>query len=148
MDPSEITRRRRPDCPKCSDGWTCEAHPFRTWPHDDCGGPGMPCDAPGSVHSRLDAEGKHDRFGWLGPPAQQRTPSATLVRILWRMQYRRVMAAGLYTHTGGTELRVYFEPESAGDLLHSQVERFDVRALEDKAATLRDVLRAKGWIEL
>lgn len=24
------------------DGWMCEAHPGRAWPHDDCAGPGMP----------------------------------------------------------------------------------------------------------
>lgn len=24
------------------DGWMCEAHPGREWPHEDCAGPGMP----------------------------------------------------------------------------------------------------------
>lgn len=24
------------------DGWMCEKHPGREWPHDDCAGPGMP----------------------------------------------------------------------------------------------------------
>ena len=23
-------------------GWMCEQHPGRPWPHDDCAGPGMP----------------------------------------------------------------------------------------------------------
>jgi hypothetical protein len=27
----------------CKDGWICEQHPDRGWPHDDCGGPGVPC---------------------------------------------------------------------------------------------------------
>jgi hypothetical protein len=27
----------------CFDGWVCEQHPDRCWPHDDCPGPGMPC---------------------------------------------------------------------------------------------------------
>jgi Cysteine-rich CPCC len=27
----------------CSDGWICEQHPERGWPHDECAGPGMPC---------------------------------------------------------------------------------------------------------
>jgi hypothetical protein len=27
----------------CNDGWICEQHPEQGWPHDDCGGPGMPC---------------------------------------------------------------------------------------------------------
>jgi hypothetical protein len=25
------------------EGWLCEQHPERAWPHDDCAGPGMPC---------------------------------------------------------------------------------------------------------
>jgi hypothetical protein len=41
--------------------------------------------------------------------------------------------------------RVYFEPESANDLLHSQVERFDIGALEEPAAALRQILLEKGW---
>ena len=39
---------------------------------------------------------------------------------------RRVVAAALYGHPAGTELRVYFEPKDADDVLHSQVERVDV----------------------
>src|SRR5688572_3433009 len=27
----------------CNEGWICEAHRDRGWPHDDCAGPGMPC---------------------------------------------------------------------------------------------------------
>jgi hypothetical protein len=27
----------------CAEGWICEAHPERPWPHDDCSGPGMQC---------------------------------------------------------------------------------------------------------
>jgi hypothetical protein len=27
----------------CNDGWICEEHPDRGWPHDDCAGPGVPC---------------------------------------------------------------------------------------------------------
>ena len=64
------------------------------------------------------------------------------------MKARRVVTAGLYSHVGGTELRVYFEPESADDLLHSHVERFDVDTLEIKAAAMREALREKGWLEL
>ena len=64
------------------------------------------------------------------------------------MQARRVVTAALFSHPAGTELRVYFEPEEAGDLLHSQVERFDVSVLEQKAAEMREALRVKGWLEL
>ena len=31
-------------CGRCKDGWNCEAHPNKPWPHDDCAGPGMQCD--------------------------------------------------------------------------------------------------------
>jgi len=27
----------------CEDGWVCEKHPAKPFPHDDCAGPGMPC---------------------------------------------------------------------------------------------------------
>jgi len=27
----------------CEDGWVCEQHPERPFPHDDCAGPGVPC---------------------------------------------------------------------------------------------------------
>lgn len=58
---------------------------------------------------------------------------------------RRVVAAALYEHPHGTELRVYFEPKDRDDVLHSQVDRFDVGALEMRADTLREILRDKGW---
>lgn len=39
-------------CERCGgDGWVCEAHPDRPWPHDDCSGPGIPfpaCQIPGA----------------------------------------------------------------------------------------------------
>lgn len=28
---------------ECEDGWACEQHPARAFPHDDCAGPGQPC---------------------------------------------------------------------------------------------------------
>lgn len=34
-------------CPKCAEGWVCEEHPDKPWPHDDCAGPGVPCKEPG-----------------------------------------------------------------------------------------------------
>jgi hypothetical protein len=58
---------------------------------------------------------------------------------------RRIVTAALYHHPAGTELRVYLEPESADDLLHSQVERFDVGVLETRAEALRMILLEKGW---
>lgn len=80
------------------------------------------------------------------PPEPPPDARPRQLRALWRMQGpSRVVAAGLYEHPGGTELRVYFEPEDRDDLLRSEVNRFDVDALESKAETLRDLLRDKGW---
>lgn len=76
------------------------------------------------------------------PPPQH----PELVRILWRMQGpRKIVVAALYRHVAGTELRVYLEPESANDLLHSQVERLDIGVLENRATVLRQILLEKGW---
>jgi len=58
---------------------------------------------------------------------------------------RRVVTAALYRHPAGTELRVYLGPETSDDLLNSQVERFDIRVLEERAAALRAILVEKGW---
>jgi hypothetical protein len=46
----------------------------------------------------------------------------------------------------GRELRVYFEPESAADVLHSQGERFDFAVLEQKAEELRAILQGEGMV--
>ena len=83
----------------------------------------------------------------FGPSDPRRDPPRPKqLRLLWRMRGpERILAAGLYEHPGGTELRVYFEPEERDDMLQSYVERFDVDALELRANTLRDILREKGW---
>jgi hypothetical protein len=37
-------------CVRCrGHGWLCAQHPRCRWPHDDCVGPGVPCDAPGCL---------------------------------------------------------------------------------------------------
>ncbi len=43
-------------CAKCEpgDGWICEQHPDKHWPHDDCIGPGMPCECGGLFRSKPD----------------------------------------------------------------------------------------------
>ena len=53
----------------CEDGWVCEKHPAKPFPHDDCAGPGMPC-------GMLEHEGL-----WLEsePPTRVRE----LRRLLW-----------------------------------------------------------------
>jgi hypothetical protein len=69
--------------------------------------------------------------------------------MLWRMQGpRRVVAAAVYPHPSGRELRVFFEPEETGELLHSQVERFDFSVLEAKADSLHQTFFQKGWWDL
>ena len=81
-----------------------------------------------------------DRFGWLGKQAQQSEPTATLLRVLWRMQFRaQIITAAIYRHPAGLELRVFLEPEEKNDLLWSELARFDHSVLEDKAAAMRDV---------
>ena len=73
-------------------------------------------------------------------------PTQKKLSELWRMRGpTKVVAAGLYTHPGGTELRVYFEPEDGNDVLETRVERFDVGLLEQRAEVLANILREKGW---
>jgi hypothetical protein len=38
-------------CGQCADGWICEEHPHRPWPHDDCSWPRMPCENPDCRYS-------------------------------------------------------------------------------------------------
>lgn len=40
-------------CGKCAEGWVCEAHPDKPWPHDGCPGPGTPCPEPGCERSMM-----------------------------------------------------------------------------------------------
>lgn len=51
-------------CPQCQAGWICEAHPDRGWPHDDCAGPGMPCQGLLDEMAQWEAEAR----AVLGPP--------------------------------------------------------------------------------
>ena len=67
MPPDQLTSEELYERAKrvhvCAEGWICEAHPDRGWPHDDrdvldpehCGGPGIECphpDCPASFASR------------------------------------------------------------------------------------------------
>jgi hypothetical protein len=66
---------------------------------------------------------------------------------LWRLYGpARVLTAALYPHVDGTELRVFFEPEQAKDVLERKTG--EVEALERRAALLRERLVDKGWVEL
>ena len=57
-------------CGKCDDGWICEEHPERPWPHDDCGGPGMPCDVPTCPY-RVDLRPVSTWWGLVCPSCRQ-----------------------------------------------------------------------------
>ena len=66
---------------------------------------------------------------------------------LWRLHGpTRVLSAGLYPHMDGTELRVFFEPERANEILERQVG--EARLLERRASVLRQQLIDQGWVEL
>jgi hypothetical protein len=53
----------------------------------------------------------------------------------------------MYRPPAGQELRVFLGDESDNNLLHSELARWDFTPLEEKAASLREVLLAKGWTE-
>jgi hypothetical protein len=69
------------------------------------------------------------------------TPTTESARA--RQGPRRIVTAALHRPHVAAELRVYVEPESANDLPHSQVERFDVRVLKKRATVLRRILLEK-----
>jgi hypothetical protein len=48
-------------CSRCrGHGWLCEQHPRCYWPHNDCVGPGIPCDAPGCLADWLARRAKRE----------------------------------------------------------------------------------------
>jgi len=66
-----------------------------------------------------------------------------------RKQFRcQVITAGIYKHPHGQELRIFLGDESDNNLLHSELVRCDITPLEEKAASLREVLLEKGWTEI
>ena len=74
-------------CGKCDEGWICEAHPDRPWPHDDCAGPGIPCDVPTCPYcmraTGTDAMGTGVRIvpAACGRPALAAHPAARVSRV-------------------------------------------------------------------
>src|SRR5205814_85261 len=80
------------------------------------------------------------------PPAQPTSTEQS--RMLWRVQGpSRIIAAALYRHPAGTELRVYFEPEHADDVIESRVERGEGSSLVVRSDELRHRLARKGWAD-
>jgi len=90
----------------------------------------------------------------IAPPLPPRDPPRPeQLRLLWRVERRKqfrcqIIAPAIYRHPYGQELGVFLEPEDAGNLLHSELARFDYTPLEDKATSLREVLLMSGWNEL
>jgi hypothetical protein len=60
---------------------------------------------------------------------------------------KRVVAAAMQPHPGGTELVVFFEPHEAGDFLETRVSRAEGE-LEQRGEVLKKMLIEKGWFEL
>jgi hypothetical protein len=70
----------------CNHGWRCEEHPDRGWPHDDCPGPGIPCEAAHCPY-RADPlkdllETDFDHSGGKGEPDESTLKMAEHVRKL------------------------------------------------------------------
>jgi hypothetical protein len=62
-------------CGKCNEGWICEEHPDLAWPHENCAGPGIPCDVP-TCPDRIDLRPVKTRTGLVCPLC--RLPVATI----------------------------------------------------------------------
>jgi hypothetical protein len=72
-------------CGKCDNGWICEEHPDQPWPHDDCSGPGMPCEVPTCPY-RIDLRPVQTYSGLVCPSCRQ--PVATVERESIRIAVR------------------------------------------------------------
>ena len=65
-------------CGKCDNGWICEEHPDLPWPHDDCGGPGVPCENPACDFSII-ATGRSKHRGYDTKPDELADERQTIV---------------------------------------------------------------------
>jgi hypothetical protein len=81
---------------------------------------------------------------------QPRPPAPRLVRVLWRMQGpSRVIVARLERHPFGRELVIAFDgSDDPRHVIETWFERVDFRALQQRADDLRNLLAAKGWVEM
>jgi hypothetical protein len=92
-------------------------------------------------------------FG-AAPPQPPREPERPKqLRTLWRVERRKqfrsqIITSALYNHPHGHELRVFLGDETDSNLLHSELARWDYTPLEEKAASLREVLLEKGRSDL
>ena len=64
-------------CGKCDEGWICEEHPDRPWPHDNCSGRGVPCDVPTCPY-RIDVRPGKTYWGLVCPSCRE--PVVTVER--------------------------------------------------------------------
>jgi hypothetical protein len=95
-------------CGKCDNGWICKEHPDQPWPHDDCAGPGIPCDVPTCPY-RIDVRPVHTQTGLVCPNCRQpvaqveRTTSGLLFECprcgnRWSWSGTKALMMGWATH--------------------------------------------------
>jgi hypothetical protein len=134
----------------CTNGWLCEQHPDRGWPHDDCAGPGMPClicqprddrpRLPDGWRSIASTETESAGFtfrvpAWRGSPV--------VIAELWKLtKGARVVCCTVTTHPIGAEIRCDVD----GDLWQSRAGR-DGLLLLDLANEGKTRLQQRGWAE-
>jgi hypothetical protein len=98
-----LTRWEQQRC-GCNEGWICEQHSDRGWPHEDCAGPGMPCPRcnPAANARRLAVAGQVAspmntttlRDVWNGHPVE--------LREAWTLRKRNhVAVCRLWSHEFG-----------------------------------------------
>ena len=80
---------------------------------------------------------------------EPRRPAPRVVRVLWRMQGpSRVIVARVERHPFGRELVIAFDGDDPRNVIETCFERANVFVLQQRADDLRNLLAAKGWVEL
>lgn len=82
-------------------------------------------------------------FGAVPPQRPNEPPKAQQLSVLWRIERRKqfraqIITAAIYSHPAVQELRVFLEPEEAGNLLHSELARFDFTRSRRRRQSLRE----------
>jgi hypothetical protein len=100
---------------RCREGWICEVHLWRPWPHDACSGPGMRCANPDCPYWKGESPSALRPPGWQSIAQSDASRPAGDWRTLWRVQASsgRVWECALYRLPHGDELRL--QPEGKED---------------------------------
>jgi hypothetical protein len=75
----------------CGDGWVCETHPDKPFPHDDCPGPGMPCLDPTCSHAEGNAKKEGEAALKRADEVEAGAPAHGLSADEWRERGERMM---------------------------------------------------------